>query len=115
MSLVSTLDRRFQPVVSELLATLDYNRVPWKLTSARRSRSWQKKQYEACQRRARTKNPCPYPVAKPGTSLHEKGLAFDLWVPPEYLPAVGALWESWGLTWGGRFRDPIHFDARPRR
>ena len=55
----------------------------------------------------------PYPAAAPGTSLHEKRIAMDLAVTPmSALTELGALWESWGGTWGGRFDDPIHFDAR---
>lgn len=53
----------------------------------------------------------PYPVAPPGTSKHEAGRAFDLVGPPELLRQAGQLWESWGGRWGGRFRDPIHFEA----
>lgn len=54
----------------------------------------------------------PNPVAAPGTSLHEQGLAVDLsWsgVSESY---VGQLGESLGLRWGGRFtqRDPGHFE-----
>jgi len=30
---------------------------------------------------------------------------------PQVLRAFGELWESWGGTWGGRFGDPIHFEA----
>jgi LAS superfamily LD-carboxypeptidase LdcB len=52
-----------------------------------------------------------YPAAVPGTSKHEKGLAFDIAVSPEWaLDPLGRLWESWGGRWGGRFRDPIHFE-----
>lgn len=56
-----------------------------------------------------------YPAAKPGTSTHEKGLAFDLHVEPrELLTTLGKAWKNAGLTWGGDFRDPIHFDFRQR-
>lgn len=55
----------------------------------------------------------PYPVAKPGTSWHEYRRAWDMVGPPEVLAWLGATWESWGGTWGGRFhnQDPIHFQA----
>lgn len=54
----------------------------------------------------------PFPAAKPGTSKHEKGLAFDVVIRPKALEtAAGHLWESWGGRWGGRFKDPIHFEA----
>jgi hypothetical protein len=52
-----------------------------------------------------------YPAAPPGSSAHEYGWAFDLSVNDDsYLADAGDLWESWGGTWGGRFRDPIHFE-----
>lgn len=53
----------------------------------------------------------PYPVAPPGTSKHELGRAFDLVGPPEVLREAGRVWEAWGGRWGGRFNDPIHFEA----
>jgi hypothetical protein len=55
----------------------------------------------------------PYPVAPPGSSYHEYRRAFDVVGPPDVLAAAGRVWESWGGTWGGRFRnaDPIHFQA----
>jgi len=53
-----------------------------------------------------------YPVAPPGRSAHELGLAFDLVVSPmEGLSDLGSLWESWGGVWGGKRSDPIHFEA----
>jgi hypothetical protein len=53
-----------------------------------------------------------YPVAPPGHSAHELGLAFDLIVSPyDRLNELGDLWESWGGRWGGRGRDPIHFES----
>lgn len=53
----------------------------------------------------------PYPVSPPGRSKHGQGRAFDMVGPPELLAQAGRTWESWGGTWGGRFRDPIHFEA----
>lgn len=51
------------------------------------------------------------PAAPPGRSQHGIGRAFDLHLePPEYA-AAGRVWESIGGTWGGRFRDPVHFEA----
>jgi len=52
-----------------------------------------------------------FPAAAPGTSKHEKGLAFDLQLVPPVYSDAGALWESMGGRWGGRFRDPIHFEV----
>ena len=55
-----------------------------------------------------------YPAAAPGTSKHERGLAFDVGgLSSAELYSLGQLWESWGGRWGGRFSspDPIHFEA----
>lgn len=55
-----------------------------------------------------------YPAAAPGTSKHERGLAFDLGgLSPSQLRDIGGVWESWGGRWGGRFSspDPIHFEV----
>lgn len=56
----------------------------------------------------------PYPAAAPGCSTHNYGLAVDL-VPREdrALDHLGAIWESVGGRWGGRFGDRIHFDVGP--
>lgn len=48
----------------------------------------------------------PYPVAPPGSSDHEKGLALD--VVSTDLDKLVALLTSVGLFWGGQY-DPIHF------
>lgn len=48
----------------------------------------------------------PYPVAKPGTSDHEKGKAID--VVSTDTPKLVALLTSAGLSWAGP-TDPVHF------
>ena len=54
-----------------------------------------------------------FPAAPPGRSTHEWRIAFDLKIDPSSGYAIaGRIWESWGGRWGGRFSDPIHFDAR---
>ena len=56
----------------------------------------------------------PYPVARPGTSKHERGLAFDVAISlRQYEAWAGAQWERLGGRWGGRFRqyDGVHFEA----
>ena len=83
------------------------NGIYCRVTSGRRSRGEQERLY-----RNYVKGLSRFPAAKPGTSKHELGLAVDLAVvPEEVLPALGRLWESWGGTWGGRFKDPIHFEV----
>lgn len=76
------------------------------VTSVYRSRTAQLELY-----RNRANN--PYPVAPPGRSYHEYRRAFDVVGPPNELAQAGAIWESWGGRWGGRFRnlDPIHFEV----
>ena len=57
------------------------------------------------------------PANRPGHSLHNFGLAFDmarLGIDPLADPLLnwlGALWESWGGRWGGE-TDPVHFQIR---
>lgn len=57
------------------------------------------------------------PANRPGTSLHEFGLAFDLArlgkdpLTDPLLDWLGAVWEHWGGRWGGA-RDPVHFQVR---
>ena len=82
------------------------------VTSARRSRG---KQAELYQRYKSGKSLIP--ANRPGTSLHEYGLAFDLArlgkdpLTDPLLAWLGAGWESWGGRWGGS-RDPVHFQPR---
>ena len=77
-----------------------------RVTSVYRSPTEQRELY-----RNRARN--PYPVAPPGRSYHEYRRAFDVVGPPNELAQAGAIWESWGGRWGGRFRnlDPIHFEV----
>lgn len=75
-----------------------------RVTSVRRSYSDQLKLWNN-----RANN--PYPVAPPGTSRHELGLAWDMVGSDAELRAAGATWESWGGRWGGRYGDPIHFEV----
>lgn len=80
------------------------------VTSVVRSRKTQERLY-----RNYLSGRSKYPAAPPGTSKHELGLAFDAVVEPRSdanQRRFGELWESWGGVWGGRFRDPIHFELR---
>lgn len=75
------------------------------IVSGRRSRSQQERLWARFQRGEH-----PGPVARPGTSLHERGEAVDLgftewrWVYGAWAPLVG-------MKWGGEFSrpDPAHF------
>lgn len=77
-----------------------------RITSVRRSRAEQSRLY-----RRYLAGLSLFPAAPPGTSKHEKGLAFDIVARDATLAAAGKIWESWGGRWGGRFKDPIHFEA----
>lgn len=54
----------------------------------------------------------PYPVAPPGTSDHERGLAIDV-VSTDIAQLVRLL-ASVGLSWAGP-ADPVHFSLAPRK
>lgn len=73
------------------------------ITSVRRSRTEQLRLWNN-----RANN--PYPVAPPGQSLHEYGLAWDMVGPLEQLRDAGRIWNSWGGHWSER--DSIHFEYR---
>jgi len=109
------------------LNTLDYRLIPWAkwiysigkfndgklvVTSSRRDSNKQAALYSAWQRGL-----SKIPANRPGTSLHEYGLAFDLariGIDPltdPLLAWLGAIWESVGGRWGGQ-RDPVHFQPR---
>ena len=79
----------------------------WTVTSRRRSRTTQQRLY-----RLRLAGKWPYPVAPPGTSKHEYGLAFDAVVTPRSRQSYyGRLFEQLGGRWGERFGDDIHFEV----
>lgn len=82
------------------------------VTSARRSRAKQadlRWKWETGQSKI--------PANRPGTSLHERGLAFDMariGIDPFTDPLLnwlGAVWEHWGGRYGGS-GDPVHFQSR---
>lgn len=115
--ILARLDPR---VVPAALRMLELGRGVLTLTSGRRTFEEQAALYA----QGRTAPGAIVTYAKPGTSYHETGLAFD--VARETLqgpawPADGAWWsvvgelgESLGLTWGGRFPHPDapHFELR---
>lgn len=82
---------------------MEYGLRP-RITSTYRSSADQARLY-----RAYLEGRSSYPVAPPGRSTHERGRAMDL--VAEDLPWLGEVWESWGGRWGGRFKDPIHFEV----
>ena len=51
----------------------------------------------------------PYPVAAPGTSMHERGLAID--VPPSFVARLASVAAQVGLCHPYPKADPIHFEV----
>jgi len=76
------------------------------ITSVRRSYYEQLELWQASRR-----GEVQYPVAPPGYSLHERGRAWDMVGSTRALQQAGYWWERVGGRWGGRFGDPIHFEA----
>jgi LAS superfamily LD-carboxypeptidase LdcB len=72
-----------------------------RITSTRRTRREQTRLYRRFLRGLQ-----PFPVAPPGYSEHERGLALDLVCDDN--DAAGAEWERRGHHWGGS-ADPVHF------
>lgn len=108
MSALDALDEGLRTYGNQLVLVAEQNGLRPRITSGYRTYGQQKALYEkymAGQSR--------YPASPPGQGSHELGWAFDMVVDPmEYLGELGRLWESWGGTWGGRWRnaDPIHFE-----
>lgn len=79
-----------------------------RVTSTRRSHAEQARLY-----RRYLAGQQQYPVAPPGSSAHEFGMAFDMITSAMNLADLadlGKVWVSWGGVWGGDFDDPIHFE-----
>src|SRR5260370_37739004 len=109
---IRTLIPELQPWAVALLNESGRAGLQPRLTSTRRSHSEQTRLY-----RRYLAGLQPYPVARPGTSAHEYGFAFDMvTIPLEGLAEAGQLWEGWGGIWGGHPRkqgsafDPVHFE-----
>lgn len=104
MSVFSDLDPRFRPWARWLYKTAETYGLRPRVTSTYRSLSEQRRLYNLYLRGQH-----PLPVAPPGASLHNYGLAFDMVsANQEWL---GVVWEAVGGRWGGRFRDPVHFSV----
>lgn len=106
MALFSGLHPALVPYAEALYSAMRRADPTTRITSVRRSTTEQARLY-----RRFLAGQSLYPVAPPGRSKHEQGLAFDIVARDETLAAAGKLWESWGGRWGGRFNDNIHFEA----
>lgn len=109
MASLRSLDSRVQSFAQWFVRHLQRQGVTVTVASTRRDPADQARLY-AAYKAGRSK----YPAAAPGHSTHERGLAMDLHLDPPVYAEAGRIWESYGLTWGGRFSDEIHFDFRPR-
>jgi len=112
MANLNTLQAPLVPWAKWLLAVGRQYDGKLVVTSARRSSAKQAK-LRALWERGLSK----IPANRPGTSLHEFGLAFDMarmGVDPfedDLLPWLGYWWEYYGGRWGGA-RDPVHFQIK---
>lgn len=86
------------------MAVAQYNGLEPRITSTFRSVAEQRRLY-----RAYLAGRHPLPVAPPGRSMHNYGLAIDL--VARNLERLGAWWRSIGGIWGGP-SDPVHFSVR---
>jgi len=101
-----SLHPSFRPFATQLILEAGQAGLQPRVTSTRRSRREQNFLY-----RRFLAGQSQYPVAPPGSSAHEYGLAFDVVVQPYgALSDLGNRWEELGGVWGGRFGDPIHFE-----
>ena len=96
-----TLDPRLRPWAAWLYEVAELNRLRPRVTSTFRSFSQQQRLVERFESGEQQ-----LPVAAPGCSEHQFGLAWDMVTDDN--PALGRLWNSVGGTWGGR-GDPVHF------
>jgi len=92
------------PYAGWLLEVLEYNGIPYRVTSVFRSREKQQQLWDRFVAGIHA-----YPVARPGTSRHEVGRAMDISVDPFILAQLGAIWQRMGGFWSPK--DEIHFSA----
>lgn len=98
------LHPELRPWARHLYQTAERYGLRPRITSTYRSISTQRRLYNEYRAGRRA-----FPVAPPGRSLHNFRLAFDM--VSDNNDWLGQVWEYWGGRWGGRFRDPIHFDT----
>lgn len=79
--------------------------LTFKVTSAYRPITEQKRLYDAWLKRGKT----GLPAAPPGTSTHNYGFAIDAVALRGSQEQLGALASAVGLIWAGA-KDPVHFD-----
>lgn len=100
---LGTLDSRFRPWAQWLVDWARWAGLNPQVTSTYRSLKEQARLYREYQAGRH-----PLPVAPPGRSLHNYGLAVDL--VADDLPRLGRLWMQVGGSWSAS--DPVHFGVR---
>jgi hypothetical protein len=101
---ISDLVPELQPFARDLVDAAGRAGLQPRITSTIRSHSEQRRLYNRF-----LAGQAGYPVAPPGQSAHEYGLAFDMVVSPmEALADVGYTWQTWGGGWNGS--DAVHFE-----
>ncbi len=107
------LDRRFRPMAEDLLR-IAKRYGPYRITSSCRSMEEQERLYFDYEMGLTR-----FPVARPGHSAHQKGLAIDIArgdVNPYqdlFLHVLGAAWRSADPSLRWSEADPIHFEWQP--
>lgn len=100
------LDDAIRDAAKELVLECGQAGLLPRVTSTLRSNAEQTRLY-----RAYLSGQGGYPVAPPGMSAHEYGLAFDMVLADNrYLRDVADVWISWGGGWNPA--DAIHFEAQ---
>jgi hypothetical protein len=95
------------PYVQRLRAAARARGAKFQVTSGYRSPGEQRELY------MRWQAGDPAVISQPvSNSLHLLGLAVD--IESDQLGWLGGYAESIGMRWGGRFRDPVHFDLGRR-
>lgn len=98
-----SLDPQFRPYAQALVEVARSYGLKPVVTSTYRSVSEQRRLYERW-----LAGQHPYPVAPPGRSLHNYGLAIDLVCGNQAW--LGSVWRSWGGVWSPS--DNVHFQPR---
>lgn len=117
MGAFSDADPRARPWFDELYALANRLGLQPRVTSVRRSVRAQQILWERRQAVLRGDLPPsaqPFPVARPGSSTHELGLAADIVVRPDGGQRVlGDVWTGWGGFWTAS--DAIHYGIGPNQ
>jgi hypothetical protein len=105
-SSLSDLDPSFAPIASWFVDYVRQAGYQVTVTSTRRTRKRQQELYDDY-----LAGQHALPVLPPGSSLHERGLAFDMVINGDYRKRaqadVGREWKRMGGAWGPG--DPVHF------